>query len=104
MAGPFYNTIGVSGAQLRVYEQQAEKQKQRVLDFFKANPGKLISPEDVGRFVLPNTPRTSWGRCLTDLTSEGHLIKTGHMVIGQWKKPIHLWKLRDGEENQGDLF
>lgn len=89
----YYNTTHVRGQKLRIYEIQAQRQEDAVLELFKANPTAKLSPEDVGRLVLPKAPRTSWGRCLTNLTKAGKLIKTDETVVGCYDREIYLWTL-----------
>ncbi len=102
----YYNTTHVRGQLLRIYEFAAQRQEENVLDFFKANPTAKISAEDIGKLVLPKTPRTSWGRCLTNLTKARKLVKTDETVVGEWGREIYLWKLAPDPSipTQGELL
>jgi len=102
----YYNTTHVRGQKLRIYEFAAERQEDAVLEFFQANPTAKLSAEDVGRLVLPRAPRTSWGRCLTNLKKAGKIIKTDETVEGAWKREIYLWQLAPDPRRpvQGELL
>ncbi len=102
----YYNTTRVRGQLLKIYEFAAQVQEEAVLEFFEANPRAKVSAEDIGKFVLPGTPRTSWGRCLTNLKKARKIIKTDETVEGAWKRPIYLWQLAPDPRDpvQGELL
>ena len=102
----YYNTTHVRGQKLKVYEFAAERQEEAVLEFFRVKPTAKLSAEDVGRLVLPGTPRTSWGRCLTNLKIAGKIVKTDETVEGAWGREIYLWKLAPDPRQplQGELL
>ena len=101
----YYNTTRLRGQLLLLAESSAEKQESAVLDFFKLNPHALLSAEDIGRLVLPKSPRTSWGRCLSNLKELQLIVKTDEQVIGEWGRPIYLWRLlQPGEALQLEIF
>jgi hypothetical protein len=100
----YYNTNRERGAELRSSRIQARKQQETILLFFQANPSRLYSREEINRLVLPNAPYTSVQRAITNLTDDGFLDKTTHMVMGSWGKKVHTWRLRPREMLQGDLF
>ncbi len=89
----YFNTTRVRGQLLRIYEFAAKRQEENVLEFFKANPTAKVSAEDIGKLVLPGTPRTSWGRCLTNLKKARKILKTDETVEGAWGREIYLWQL-----------
>ncbi len=103
MTESYFNTTRVRGRQLAHYRQAAESQDEKVLDFFNDNPDRQFTPEDIGRLVLPGTPRTSWGRTLTDLTKIGLLEKTNNQTDGVWGRPIYYWRLARRDPNQAEL-
>jgi predicted transcriptional regulator len=100
----YYNTTRVRGQELVLYEILAKRQEERVLEFFMANPKAELSAEDIGKLVLAGTPRTSWGRSLTNLMKRGLIDKLDRQVEGAWGRPIYLWKLKPREPVQGGLF
>ena len=91
----YYNTTFVRGQQLAEYTRLAEAQEDRVHEFFRANTGLLLSPEDVHEHVLPTAPRRSIARCLANLTEAGVLVKTDHQVPGRFGRPVHCWRYND---------
>lgn len=103
MSDHYFNTTRVRGRQLASYRAAAESQDEKVLEFFNQNPDRQFTPEDIGRLVLPGTPRTSWGRTLTDLTTIGLLEKTDEQTTGVWGRPIYYWRLARRNPNQQEL-
>ena len=100
----YYNTTHVEGAELRDYQATAASQEEAVLAFFEDHPEREFTPEDVGRYVLPNAPRTSWGRALTNLTTEKKLERTERQVEGKYGRPIYTWRLAQHDPRQPELF
>ena len=74
----------------------AISQQKLILKFFQENGG-VRSPDEINLLVLPNSPITSIRRAMTNLTQAKLLIKTDHMVLGQYGKPVHTWKLNEGQ-------
>ena len=93
MSKSYYNTNREEGATLRASKAQARKQQDRVLAFFQAHPGELYSREQVNALIMPEAPYTSAQRAITNLTDDGFLEKTAYMVMGQWGKMVHTWRL-----------
>lgn len=100
----YFNTTRLRGRQLYSYQIQATNQNAKVLEFARHNPGLEFTPEDIGRLVLPGTPRTSWGRAITVNTKKGFLEKTDNQVDGIWGRPIYFWRLKPREPLQRGLF
>lgn len=91
---PFYNTSHLTGADLTQAKRAAMTQEELILAFFKARAGQLLTPEDALKALSPRTPITSARRAISNLTLEGHLIKTERMRAGRHGKPIHYWMVR----------
>jgi len=89
----FFNTISLKGTELAQVKRSAQTQEDAVLAFFRARPGHLITPEDALKALGARPPITSVRRAITNLVSQGKLIKTERMRKGQWGKPIHYWML-----------
>lgn len=104
MSDSYYNTTHQTGKKLAEFERAAETQEAAVLAFFKKHPRKLFTAEDIGRRVLPRSPRTSWGRALTNLKDMGLIEKTDRQVDGEWGRPIYQWRLRPQKPVQGQLL
>ena len=98
MTQTYYNTNREEGETLQRSLDQAGKQDDRVLEFFREHPNGLFSREEVNRRVLPEAPYTSAQRSITNLTDRGYLEKTVIMAMGQWGKMVHTWRLKRGRE------
>ena len=68
------------------------KQENYILDFFKRKQ-EPMSPSMVHKACDNSWPLTSVRRAITNLSTDGDLIKTNETVIGIYGKPEHLWKL-----------
>ncbi len=91
----FYNTNNETGAKLKESHAKAESQETLIMAFFRENPDKMFSPDDVYNiFDSTKTPISSIKRAITDLCKDGHLIKTDIMKMGSYGKFCHCWKLK----------
>lgn len=99
----YYNTTASAGRELAEFRQKAAAQEVKVLDWFLAHPSETFTPEDIGEHVLRGTPRTSWGRALSNLTKAGLLEKTDLQTIGVWGRPVYHWRLVPQEPAQLQL-
>ena len=91
----YYNTTEETGSELAESHSKAKTQEQAILNCFKRSleplsPSKiLIELELLGW----SYPITSIRRAISDLTTEGKLIKTDSFVQGIYGKREHLWRL-----------
>lgn len=90
----YYNTTSETGDNLKESHKKTESQQQKVLNYF-INNGES-SPSKVASKL--NLLITSVRRCITDLTTDGHLKKTTKKVIGMYGKPEYIWELHVSEE------
>lgn len=89
----YFNTTQETEANLKAYRDTADSQEQAVLAFFQCFPGPW-RPDDVWRLLfLKSVPITSVRRAMTNLTTEGHLAKTGIKRCGDMGRPVHTWAL-----------
>lgn len=92
----FYNTINLSGQELKQAKENNLSKEERILDIFKKY-GQPLTPFEVFmiyRKMYPEIPLTSVRRCITDLTQERQeLIKLGKdkMKPGGLGSPNHTW-------------
>lgn len=101
----FYNTVGLQGEALEHANGKAYSQQEKIMHFFRLNPGKMFTPFEVQKYTnLVGTPITSIRRALSNLTIQGRLIKTATQKEGQYGKPNHTWSLKLNEPVQTDLF
>jgi hypothetical protein len=71
----------------------AETQEEKILEFFKMYPDNSYTPFEVHRHVLRDCPVTSVRRALSNLTTEGKLVKTSVKVKEKYGKSNYKWKL-----------
>lgn len=93
-----YNTTKESGATLRQFEMISQTQEQRVLNYFRRYGfGLLLTPSEVRVRVFNHKTKlpeiTSVRRALTNLTSEGNLIKSKQKRMGPHGRHEYCWKL-----------
>lgn len=100
----YFNTTHVRGHRLAEYQVAATRQEDKVAEFARHNSLLEFSCEDIGRLVLPGTPRTSWGRACTNLQQAGILVRLDIQVEGAWGRPIYLYKLAPPKPEQFGLF
>lgn len=86
-----HNTNHLSGKQKEKAESRATGQMQAILAFMKANAGKMYTPFDIQREVLPHSPITSVRRSMTNLTNKEELVKTGEKRMEIYGEPNFMW-------------
>ncbi len=92
----FYNTTNLKNPDLFSSIQQAEKQEDIILNYFKKYPDSLFSCCDLHNIVFKgtNTPLTSTRRSFNTLMKDGHIIKTDQYKTGIYNKKVYLWTLK----------
>lgn len=91
----FYNTTNEHGSTLHHSTAKATGQDEMILDYFKAHPSSLCTPDEVLESLFTSqTPITSIRRSINTLTKALFLTKTGDMRMGRYGKLTHCWKLR----------
>ena len=91
----YYNTTIERDPSLKQFQKDAKKQEAVVLRMFEVYEPQQIkfSKWDMVDlypcFILP----TSVGRCLTDLTKEGKLIRLDEKKTSKYGRPEHYYKL-----------
>jgi hypothetical protein len=92
----FFNTTHESGTNLSLFIRKANEQNTLILNFFKANPDKIFSPEQVyAALATLETPLTSYRRAITTLTDKGLLEKTNTKIKGSYGRSNYCWKLKN---------
>ena len=100
----FHNTIDEKGHPLFKSQARARSQQEHVLAFLYDHPLQHFTPFEIHRQVLPYAPITSVRRALTNLQKAGYLEKTGIMVLGNYDKNNHTWRLKSNSQEQMGLF
>lgn len=90
----FHNTIGLQGELLFEANEKAATQQERVLEFLKNHADQEFTGYQIQNLVLPNSPRTSAGRALTNLEKAGWITKTGNKVKEQYGMDNNTYKYK----------
>jgi len=86
----YFNTTHEANPQLALFRQAAIRQEDVILRFFRQHAGILYTPSQING-LLPQAPLTSIRRALTNLTTQGWLIKTAIKRTGSWGRPEGTW-------------
>lgn len=97
----FYNTTNEPQDRRVVLNHLAEKQEDVIYEFYRMF-GKA-SPSFVHSNCLKNAPLTSIRRAITNLTSQGKLVKTDVKVKGSYGRMEYVWRLA-GDKRQLELL
>jgi hypothetical protein len=91
----YYNTNHESGTRLATRIRRNMAQDKAILEWARQQEyGRLFTPFDVQRELMPSTPITSIRRALHTLTKKNFLEKTESMVIEQHDSKNHQWRLK----------
>lgn len=96
MYKPFYNTVGLTGDDLKQAVEKAQRQEEAVYLIY-LHTGKAYGPSQILRLVQKagkSWPITSLRRAITNLEKEGKLVKTDLMREGMFGSPEHLWTIK----------
>lgn len=93
MSQEFYNTTNLSGAALTNEVSVALTQRNKILDLFNSNPEKELTPFEVLELAALNCIN-SVRRAMTNLTTDGVLVKTTTKKMGDFGKPNYCWRLK----------
>ena len=91
----YYNTTIERDPSLKQFQKDAKKQEAVILKMFEVYESQQIKfsrwdmVELYPCFILPS----SVGRCLTDLTKEGKLIRLAEKKTSKYGRPEHFYKL-----------
>ena len=91
----YHNTTVVRDPELKQFQKDAKKQEDVVMKMFQTYEpqqtkfSKWDLTDLYPTFILP----TSVGRCLTDLTKEGKLIRLEEKQTSKYGRPEYLYKL-----------
>jgi len=97
----FYNTIELSGFELKHAHETTLKQEEFIERIFTHNQKALLSPSKVleiyNKYIQKKVPITSIRRAMTNLTKKGVLRKTSVMAKGNYHLPEHCWCFKKNE-------
>jgi len=100
----YHNTTEAFGAILREYQDKAKTQDERILEFMKQSNDRPITPSAAWNWIFKGSvPLTSVRRAITNLTNDGHLVKTEAQTKGPYGRPEFVWRLAD-KYRQREMF
>jgi hypothetical protein len=105
----FHNTIAIAGPELETAEGKAVTQEEKILDFFRTRAGREYTPCEVHTYLQQQgkinalTPITSTRRAISNLTTQGKLVKTDIKRKGAFNVVNFTWTY-NGIPKQGELF
>ena len=89
----YYNTTNQKGEVLNDLNVKTERQEVLIEHLYKRY--FRLSPSQAWKlFNKPGTPITSIRRGITNLTSDGKLIKTNEKIKGLWGRDEHIYQLK----------
>ncbi len=91
----FFNTNNTPEDEMQGEIKNAISQQDKILNFFKINKDKKYTPQEILEILFKNTPITSVRRAITNLTTEGLLIKTEVTRKGIYGKNNYCWKYKN---------
>ena len=103
MSTSFYDTIGLTGPALDKAQSSAKSQEAEILRLFRSGYIAL-APSEVLRLLNTRAPITSIRRAMTNLTTQGLLVKLDSLQPGPFGKPEHAWSLAGTEPTQLYIF
>lgn len=100
VSSKFYNTIGLSVAELREARAMVKGQEETILKLMESVHGALtpLEIEDALRTRGTAMLRSSVVRALRNLVMAGLLEKTGELVMERYGKKNHKWRLAEPKE------
>lgn len=87
----FHNTINETGERLTELKENAKSQQEKILKYFYQNSIYCFTPFEVQAAILQNTPITSVRRAMTNLTTQGHLIKDNLQKVEKYGVKNNYW-------------
>lgn len=87
----FHNTINETGERLTELRENAKTQQEKILQYFFQNSIYCFTPFEVQETILPSTPITSIRRAMTNLTTQGHLIKENEQKVEKYGVKNNYW-------------
>lgn len=109
MSKNFYNTINLSGTELKTADSKAKGLQEQIRDFLHENHNQEFTPVEIHDIMRFKCPITSTRRALTNLSNEvdSCITKTEIMRQGAYNMPNHTWKYNPPQKRefkQMDLF
>ena len=90
----YYNTNKEQGNELKKSEQKAATQEHVILKLYKMNGGSLSASQAWSYYGPVAAPLTSIRRAISNLVSQGYLVRTERMTMGMYGKQEHIYSLK----------
>lgn len=89
----YYNTTHKTGDDLKVVTEKAIGLQKKIEAYFKLFPDKEFTPPQIMENLHITAPLTSVRRAISNLTTDGILIKTSNLKMGIYGQSNYTWKL-----------
>ncbi len=99
----FYNTIHLTGEDLKDGKKQAGTQAEKILDFLQEHSEGKFTSSEIRKNLIQNgkisdkTQECTIRARLTDLSKKDYITKLSELRDGFYGKPNHVWQLRTGQ-------
>ena len=93
----YINTNKEQGETLKASNQKAETQEEVIMEIFRIDPEGLFTPNDIHTISGLSCPLTSIRRAISNLCSNGFLVKTTTMKMGTYGKLVHCYTTQKEE-------
>jgi predicted HTH transcriptional regulator len=96
----FYNTIHLTGGDLKDGQQQAQTQAQKIFEFMQEHSTEKFTSCEIRKNLIQNgkisdrTQESTIRARLTDLSKKGYITKLAELKKGFYGKPNHIWTIR----------
>jgi hypothetical protein len=99
----FYNTIHLTGEDLKDGKKQAGIQANKILTFLQEHSEGKFTSSEIRKNLIQNgkiserTQECTIRARLTDLSKKGYVTKWSELKDGFYGKPNHVWQLKTGQ-------
>lgn len=66
-------------------------QEKAIINLYERYPDRYFTPAEVHNRTMPTAPITSCRRAMTNLTTQGVLMKMKVKAPGDYGRPTHTW-------------
>ena len=99
----FYNTVHLTGENLKDEHKQAGTQAGKILNFLQEHSEGKFTSSEIRKNLIQNgkisdkTQECTIRARLTDLSKKDYIIKLSELRDGFYGKPNHVWQLKTGQ-------
>jgi len=88
----YFNTTNLRNPELLQKKVKAKSQQEIVKEYFEQHPSASVTRDELHSYLGLTCKPDSVGRCLTNLTNEGFLVRTGILRLGRWGAVQHAYE------------